>query len=672
MNQRLASNDISLTFMPHQIATADWALKTLENHKIALVFHKPGTGKTMIGIILAIVLAKAGKQVIITAPNRGILSIWETTLYKNTDSIISVKFLTKNGLLGMLTNIVEGQQVEDLSNTYIIIDEAHEILGISISDMLISLNIKTILLTGTPIINTPKTLTKLLELLTGSKKFDNAVTSASQVFDIKLKPEWRESIINDIRGLVSYLDERDNSISKGVYHNLMIKMDPVQDRIFQEARKSTSNEMFQQVLSNISLFALPKFNRSEDVANLENNKEIDGLTYKNGVFIGPQISSSLKAHSVKLNVLKQDHLASKGKMFIYLSNPGFGIVFLKSFFHSLQIEEYESTTFFPDPMCYCGKQRSKHYIDSTPLGGYSMDIFLCDDGQTFSPMRYIILSSISNLDPFLAIEAYNKPSNDTGREIKIIIGSDIIAVGYTITEVTSIHILSLPSNKGEEEQIIKRVLRLKAHKTPSTVNIYRYIAVPREGEGFDEKKLHYIKQKSDNTEEVNELLVQSSVMIDDRPHALLVPFLTREIVRPPSITKSLKDPIFKELGFKPDESVLNEFIARGNQIISRDKSEDITIPTQDYIISTRIVFSPKNYSIDDFLIIKKRNIYYHTTDFKNMRNLASMSKEVLLELYKQYSFKVHGSIKTLEYDIKEQIIDAIVSTVLGTKYLIKN
>lgn len=676
MNQRLLE-PICKKYLPHQLACVDWVLHQLEHRKNLLLFHKPGTGKTLIGTLLVEVLTQVGFSPIIAASNKNILAIWETHLLQNSETYIPRKFATKTSLTEMLTQIIDHQFDEDLSKTVLVIDEAHEILNTDLVDKFLlvqeTVPIRMIMLTGTPIINSPSTLVKLLKLLS-NQDFSHVITSTGSVIDIKLKPEYEDSIVESIRGTVSYYAQSDDLVASMKYINLELKMSKKQDEIFQQARSNTTNEMFQQTLNNTSLFGVANFYKYESVAELTDGQSIgegDRLVYNNGLLSGIPITD-VKSFSCKFHELRS-RMRGRGKMFLYLSNPGYGMLFLSSYFHYLQIENNDKPTLYNNPMCTCGEPRSSHKVIIDNTVDYSNETILCEDGRTFSPMKYVAITSLTGVDPNYAIDLFNKESNVEGDEIKMIIGSDIISVGYTLKEISSVHFLSLPINKGQEEQIVKRAIRLHAHKDPmnTIVNVYRYIAMPSTGDGFDQKRLQYIDIKYSNVGKVDMVLIRAHTLIDKVPHEYFRRILTKLLVRPPSIRESFNRADYHRLGFTPDETVLNESLYVDGYVITKDQSNILQIPIQDYIITKHIVFLPINYTTEGSIIIARKRTYYYTEDLRTIRSLSSMSKESLIKLYEMFSKKVAGVIRSRQSgDSKNDLINSIVSTVVGTKYFL--
>lgn len=698
MNKLLNIPNVSLKFMPHQIATADWINHTLDNKSSVLIFHKPGTGKTLIGVIMAITWP--GK-VIVSLSNTALLSIWNSELLSHCYTIPKVQYKTRQQMKTIF------QSNEDFTDTLLIIDEAHEILGTSLLSDIIAIRekykIKIVAMTGTPIMNTPRYLNKLLSFLSGEEIEYNLV-SLGKVTDIKILDEHIETVNRLIKDVISYKDVDESNVAKYTIKDLMIPMLETQQKLYNLAMSQTENEMFSQVLVNTSLFALSTITNVDSIKKMKifdgeaYGSKIDDMTYNNDLLYGGAMESidKIKNYSCKLYKLSEMLLgdnseASRGKMFIYLSNPGYGIIFIKSFFHLLRIADNESIMLYSDPLCHCGIYKSKHkkvQMTSNSYNNneiYSIEQYVCNDDTPFSPMKYVVVTGLSQVNPLIPIEAFNDSNNKRGEKIKILVGSDIVSVGYTFNEVKSIHILSLAANFKEEEQIIKRVIRFNAHSNLKTmVNVYRYLATFKNSkdESHDMKKLYYIIKKYDNTTVVDELFIKASKSISSAPHKNMITFLTRELIRPPSIMKSIENikSMYKKLLLEPDLSVVDDniFIPSLNVVVSKNDTKPFVMPLNDYMIVTPFIYTLNKININKFIIIHKMDNYYYTTNYSSKRNINSYSFSELVDLFINIITVVEDTeltnseaIKTdLMKSNKSEIIEKIIAYVKGTKYMI--
>jgi len=676
--------------MPHQIATLDWIFTKFfdENINTLLLYHKPGTGKTFIGSLLYLICNSMGINTYIVVPNRGLGLMWEDTimkLYTITEYFYPPFSYTKNSFTNLLANIVNNVKQIDLSNSIVIIDEAHEIFESELCNYIFQLrdnilNFRLLLMTGTPILNTPKTFTNMLKLLT-YKDYSNIIEYGNYVYDIKLKPSMINTIKNDLVGKVSFFNYHESNVAKVNEVNLKLPMQNEQLKIYDDTKQFVSNEMFQQILSNVSLFAIKDFYSVEMIKEVKPGSIVDGFMFKDLLY-NPLLSNidKFSQRSCKLGYFFKNLLEGKflGKIFIYISNPYYATLILRSIFKALQIAEYGVNENFSNPICHCGIAKNNHILNTTQLtNNLRMEEFKCpNQNSLFKQMTYILITSNTISDPTLLIDKFNEESNDNGVFNKILIGSNIISVGYTLKEVKSIHLISMPTNRNEEDQIIKRAVRLYAHKAPNAiVDLYKYLATHPTDKSYDMKKIVYTQEKYNNTFEAEEILIAASQDIKQPNYKLLDDFLAYEFMRQlfyktPSNLSSLKDKLKEyKLEFNKSSFCVNH--AKKSYYVTNLNYEPIMIPYQKFVNYTTLTQKINNYIQSYNIIFKKNDLYYYTLPSKPSRTLQSFNKEVLIDIYINFIKHLNLTpISNLELLKKEELIDLIIKTIIGTKYLV--
>lgn len=225
----------------HQIIPTEY-IKGNPKSRGGLIYHKMGSGKTWIGADLAYSLGKRGYKVIFLSSKslhenakKGLkeyLRVVEPGFTEDQiDNITKTKYSfvsTKNratvrktlegAIKGHESEGVFGEEVQGtkLDNTLLIIDEAHNMFNgiingsksdLELYDLIMNArNIKIILLTGSPIINTPAELMPVFNMLSGTKLFGESYGDFMKSFvdtkygRIKNKAKFQ----NRIFGLVSY------------------------------------------------------------------------------------------------------------------------------------------------------------------------------------------------------------------------------------------------------------------------------------------------------------------------------------------------------------------------------------------------------------------------------------------------------------------------------------
>ena len=263
--------------------------------------------------------------------------MWETSMY-SIISYIGLKPIFSNIIIetkvkftSNLSFHVEGKNIIDMKNNLVIVDEAHEILNNTTGELIeqtkLEFNYNLFLMTGTPIVNTPKTFIKLISMLTG-KDFKNAIDISDHVIDIKIKKEFINEIQEELNDKVSYFELSSKSIAKyefigtDLYGINVVKcpMSSKQLEIYRLIHTHVGNEMFQQIMTNSSMFAIKNIFTAEVIRNLIDGTKISNLIYKDGLLRGDDIDDL--STSSKLKNFFGGLIEGKfpGKLFCYFSS----------------------------------------------------------------------------------------------------------------------------------------------------------------------------------------------------------------------------------------------------------------------------------------------------------------------------------------------------------------
>ena len=99
-------------------------------------------------------------------------------------------------------------------------------------------------------------------------------------------------------------------------------------------------------------------------------------------------------------------------------------------------------------------------------------------------LRYALLTGEKSSEITSLIETFNGANNATGEYINVIIGSSVLAEGFTLKNVQNVHILTPSWNFSETDQVIARAFRLFSHESLKEqseksiiVKIYLYCAI---------------------------------------------------------------------------------------------------------------------------------------------------------------------------------------------------
>lgn len=695
--------------LPNQMAIIDYILKHIdESNNGILLYSKPGTGKTLIGIITSLILSNT-KKLLLLMPSENILTLWKNTiglaltLIDDKYNLNNIELTSIHAFMFKITN--ENELIENVADEYknyiIIIDEAHNILNNSQFDKLIEIKKRNnnvfILLTGSPINNTVETLPNLLNLITYDLVIDlNLIVTNQKVFEIKFNESKLEYIEQLCYNNVSYYETPKNLLPKIDYQGelcglnfkcIVCPMTKEHFSIFMEARKITKNEVFEKTLMNVSLFGIENLYITEDIERLRIKEYRKGLFFNGSQFIGKELDKLNYAPKFKILL---ENLKLFGKHFIYFSNASYGSLIIRSIMNHYGYVEYKlnkSVKMSNEMICYkCYTSRKcKECI----------------------PAAYIILTGYNILQINDYLNVYNKSNNKDGSVIKIIFGSNVLSEAYTLKETLHTHYLTVPDNYRQVEQINGRTIRKFSFENIDVlVKIFIYLAVePNYKESdiikcktyndfiknidniisYDLKKLLYIELKNYETHKILNVFKDSSVSYNKSGHSML-----NDII----ILNKLKEMFYKNTRIKIhdffqtyDSNILSlnkkEFEAHAISIIENHPSiinkyfklcllykyndEIITVPFHcDYGTIYFSFYMKKEISNID--ITKKKNDIYIVIDREtlisydnSLINIKSLTMENLISICDRLKIELVEFKKYYKMDLIKIIIDHLYS-----------
>ncbi|NP_078720.1 SWI/SNF2 family helicase [Lymphocystis disease virus 1] len=445
-----------------------------------LIFHAMGTGKTCSVI-------KIAEQAKLEARLKGVLILARgTTLLKNflyellfkctdgqyiPDNYLTLTALEKTYRIKKLTetfyhfktfetfakqvNKWTDNQLRTRYNNYlIVIDEVHHIktgddkdvnYGALLRFMRTIKNCKKILLSGTPMANSPIEILDVMNLILPK---DKAFTAEDGIFDSKGRLQNKDRFIEKIRGRVSYL----KATNPGT--GLKFIGEPIGG------------------LKYFSVVHLPMSSFQSNVYELAHQKDVR----ERNIFINSRQAS--------LAIYPNGMYGAEGyKMYIHKKNKYFINEMLDNlskysckYQYVLNILKKSEKVFI-----YC------EYINGSGL--YLLTLLLDKLGwvratgneQTPRPKRYALLTA-EQKNIQLIIQRFNKLDNIDGAFINVILGSRVISEGITLKNVRDLIILTPHWNYTETSQAIARGWRANSHQdiinrgeTPS-LRIHQLIA----------------------------------------------------------------------------------------------------------------------------------------------------------------------------------------------------
>jgi hypothetical protein len=694
--------------LPHQIAILDYIINHInKTNDGILLYSKPGTGKTLIGIITALILSNE-RKVLLLMPSENILTLWQNTiglaltLIDNNYDLNNIELTSMHTFIFNVTNnnIILETTIQKYKNHIVIIDEAHNILNNSQFEVLIQLkkinqNI-FILLTGSPINNTVETLPNLLKLLVDEIYVDkDLISTNNKVFEIKFKEEKLNTIKKLCLNNVSYYEtpksllprvEFEGELCGLTFNCIICLMTKEHYKIFLDAKQQTKNEIFEKVLMNVSLFGVEDVFITDDINRLQIREYRKGLSYNGSYFVGNELEKLNYAPKIKEML---QHFNYFGKHFIYFANASYGSLIIKSVMNFNGYIEYSFNKTFQwtnKTICYkCGKKQT------------------CD---ACIPATYIILTgqNINLINDYLDI--FNTSANNEGAVIKFIFGSNVLSEAYTLKETPYTHYLTIPDNYTQIEQINGRTIRKFAFKNNNIlVKIFMYLAVEPDYFSskaskyqtysqflenidniisYDFKKLLYIDLKNYETNKLLNVLKESSVhyndKINDKINNIVILNRLKEI-----FYKQSRIPI-KDLINLYDKKIYNlsknEFYEYVVNIINNHPSvinkyfnlcllyninkEIITIPMYcDYGVIYNSYYMKKEINKLD-INKKKANIYIiidreTLISYENsIINIKSLTAETLIEICKKIDIELIKNKKYYKQDLIKLIIDKLL------------
>ena len=424
-------------------------------------------------------------------------------------------------------------KINNLSNSVLIIDEAHNIsdneYGEAVKKIIAnSENLKVILLTATPMINLADEIVHLLNFI--RPKDDQIqremIFTAEKNFEMKIKPGGLEYLKDKARGYISFYrgsmpytfaDRVDmGKIPKGLLFTSVIKcsMDKFQEGIYNKILERSDDSLNKASIA-VANFVFPGLNKNElegyhsaeelnlvlsqlssedtriKLCELINKKIFNSKIPKNNVndlimegsnknITGLILSLEyLKTFSTKYYeiVTNLNKLGAK-TAFVYSNYVKAGGIEL--FAECLKVNGYLE---YNKEELYDIKPNT---IDT--ISGLTFEEFEKNKMKGFLPATFLLVTGggdeedVSEENQKIIQEVFNNPSNSDSSSLKLILGSRVMNEGVTLKNVSQVHILDPFFNIPKMEQVIGRAIRMCVHKDVITkenlfpkVQVFRYV-----------------------------------------------------------------------------------------------------------------------------------------------------------------------------------------------------
>ena len=458
-----------------------------------LLYHAPGTGKTIsaIGTIENVLFSnpnnKSITKAVIIVPSRGLLRKFREEIiftatkgqyipesiedeetpqerrerqYRGGKKLIRpfYQLYTHDQFYKIITTTPTEQLIKNYSNSVIVLDEVHNITNSREYNAYfrffhIIQNRKILLLTGTPIKDEPKEITKLMNLILPmelqlpiGKDFNNQLLSANNV----LLPEAEQILSNAFKGRVSYLKSKTNIVYKYVGE----KIPPVYFL-----------PIYGDVMSEFQ-YGYYQLAYNSDTESKENTDIKRRSFYQNSrqasLFVFPNGSYGMDGYNQyviqRRNQFFANFLDSRGSVHEKLTR-------LRQY--SAKYANAISTIIEnPDQNCFVFTESIRG--GGAVLFGLCLEMFGYSrvSGSASRPGKhYAVLSSgITGTNVDKVIESFNRKTNSNGRYIQVLIGGKEIAEGFTFRNIQQIHILTPHWNFSVLDQAIARGIRAFSHR----------------------------------------------------------------------------------------------------------------------------------------------------------------------------------------------------------------
>ena len=416
------------------------------------------------------------------------MKVFAKQLKKDSDTTIISRYSNKIIVIDEIHNIREHEDVKESVNTY------NQFLRLS---QLVK-NTKILLLSGTPMKDTPEELASVLNLLLPQK---DALPTDSEFmkryFDKNTLIHTNE-LKKKITGRVSYVksmtDPRvikkiEGTVSANRFNVVEDNMGIFQTTAYKQAYKkdTTENKSMYNNSRQASLFVFPNGTYGEEGFKQYIKSKRNSYTINNEfiqALVGKTNDETLKKiaiHSSKYAAAIKNILKTKGqKSFIYCEYiKGSGLIVFTKLLELL---------------------------------GYSP----ANGGEKTEGLRYALITSETTSTAKI-IKRFNKLDNVSGKFIQLVIGSAAISEGFSLTNIQNIDVLTPHWNYAETEQAIARGYRLGSHadllKTKKNIilHVYHRVSIPKNVKSIDIHLYETAYDKDIKIKQIERLIMENAI-----------------------------------------------------------------------------------------------------------------------------------------------------------------
>lgn len=586
---------------PNQMLLRNWISKPTIYENV-LLYHELGTGKTCTSIMIAEgfkeYVHNMGNKIVVLVKNKNIernfinelfskctddiyVSNDERKLYFESNANLEINNqIKKKELVNRLHRTINKQYIfykyqsfvnrvlgakikgsnernipiepiDNLNNTVIIVDEAHNITN---NDIYIALrtilsksyNYRLVLLTATPLRDNPKDIFELSNLLnTNNPKLQLPIRDLLMREKILIERKPSEYINQNIfkEGIIHITDQGKERLQKsmvgkvsfllantvtnpstkmqgtplisnriGTTNVVYCYMSQYQYQVYKKAVQiDTNTKIGDGNIQNYNLIdSIDAIEAEEDILdNVEQNRKSSAV-YKNvrdaSTMVYPdytfgkdgfikvfkKMSGKYQLLDQYANLLKGDLQKYSSKLYNLLQNVNKspGNVFIFSNYVS-----WGGTSLIKQLFLYNG------YTEYSSRSQNNFKSFIVFDDNTKPETR----------EKYRRI--LNSPENKRGELIKIIIGSPIISEGITLKNIRQVHIMEPSWNMSRINQIIGRAVRNYSHHDlepeERNVDIYKYVSLyESDNDFYIDKEMYILAEEKDRSNKVVERILK--------------------------------------------------------------------------------------------------------------------------------------------------------------------
>jgi superfamily II DNA or RNA helicase len=378
--------------------------------------------------------------------------------------------------------------IKNIDNSLIIIDEAHNLLNTNEYSLMLqnltknSKNYKLLLLSATPMFNSPYDIVDFLNLMLKEKeklKFADIFEKNAEETDDFIKEGGIEILKKKAKNKISFVTvQYDDNFPKEINigeipHYLketyLIEV-PMSKEQMEQYSKYWNGILTQEIKYIINAVVDKKF------VNLEN---VDQYKLKLD-----QLHKYAPKYAKCLENVFEDH--KKGKSMIYHSYVNnSGIKLVEEIFKNNGFLKYNESYIHPNAR---DRKTGKLYSEFK------------NNKEEFSPVRYgIIYGDINNTERELIVKTFNSHDNLFGEKLSVLLGSQLLRESVDLKGILAIHILNYQENYSRIYQILGRGIRYKSHyglpKDLWYTKIYKYCSSIPDSSELSAEQLEYFKDE---------------------------------------------------------------------------------------------------------------------------------------------------------------------------------